>query len=156
MAQTGDLFPLANIGSTNTTRYFPVRFIRPHGCNIIQAYFTAKIRLAAGNSAKVWIAPVLFADDINPKTLDSTVEAAIKDYHRQIFGTAGPISVAAGGLLEIDAANLSKLIPNVAGSQLYSKHFFGVTVLFETAPVMTGTYDVLKFKIDASANFGGL
>lgn len=156
MAQTGDLFPLANLGSSNTTRYFPVRFLKPHAAQMIQSYFTARIRLAAGNSAQVWIGPVMFSDDLTPWTLDTTVEAAIKEYHRQIFGTAGPIAVAAGGLLEIDAANLSKFLTDAPGSPLYSKHFFGVTILFAAAPDMTGTYDVMKFKIDASANFGGL
>lgn len=152
----GDLLHLVTLLAGNTRRYFPVRFLRPHGSNIIQAYLTVRIRLAAGNAVQVYVAPAIFQDALDTKTLDTTLEASIKNYHQLLTGSAAPISVPAGGTLTIDALNMSKLLTNNPASPLYSKHFFGVTLLFVDPPVMTGTWDVQKFKIDASANFGGL
>lgn len=156
MGQLGDLTDLAMPIPGNDKRYFPVRFLKPHASNIIQAYFTARIKLAAGNAAQVYVGPAMFADELNTRTFDMNVETAIKEYHRQLFGSAAPISVPAGGVLAIDAVDISRFITYNPASPLYSRHFFGVTLLFANAPDMTGTYDVQKFKIDASANFGGL
>lgn len=156
MGVLGDLAHLATQVSGNTRRYFPVRFVRPIASNIIQAYFTARIKLAAGNAVQVYVGPALFSNDLDTMPLTDAVESMVKNYHKQITGSDAPISVAAGGTLEIDAVNLSSVIRNSGTTPLYSKHFIGVTLLFVNAPVMTGNYDVQKFKIDASANFGGL
>lgn len=156
MGILGDLAHLATQVSGNTRRYFPVRFVRPIASNLIQAYFTARIKLAAGNAVQVYVGPALFSNDLDTLPFSGDVETMIKNYHAMLFGSTAPISVAAGGTLQIDGLNMSKLIKNSGSAPLYSKHFFGVTLLFVNAPVMTGTYDVQKFKIDASANFGGL
>lgn len=159
-AEIGDLYELSWQGAGNSQRYFPIRLLRPQASHMLQAYLSIMIQIGSSGTVpgptpiKLFVGAAPFqADKFSTASVDI---AKIKQQHAYITGSTDPITVPNNSRLDITGLNISSILSNDPASVYYSDRFFGLGLYFEDPPAKDGGWKLMKFKVDASANMGGL
>lgn len=164
LAQPGDLLHLVWKGNGNSQQYYPVRFLKPFAGNISQAYFTMDFQTnttaVVGNGSeqiRLYIGAAPFNSDHRTlKAYDYSVQQSIRRDHERLTKSSAPLTVPNGTRLQINALDILPIIATDPDSEFYSDQFFSLGLYFVDPPSKGGIFDLLKFKVDAAVNLGGL